>query len=669
MLLLPAAGFEQISPPTRLVKQSAKALQEPMQTQLGGALQNWVQEMKTAQTSPAFGKLPVLLEALHNPWKGFASLETSAREILTASATIDGGTVEFLIKQTLPLLDVPASQATPEKHTEPTFANRYPLFEEADKEPVSYLLGVIEAAHEARERALRALSAEERDFLSSWPCDSVRLFYVHFYSAQPAFLEQYGLTGQERVVFRGAQKWAAENDLRFLQLLCSKVDFSALGKAASILGRLADPDWQQALQTELADAQPIQEPVPGIEGDVLRVEETAAGKVIITGKGNNQYSLRVSPAAIIDLGGDNQWVGALASSTGAASSNAVIVALGDGKNEFHGGDFGLATGTLGVGLLLSGSGDDFYHGRDACGGVGLGGIGLLIDRGGANRYRGGRFALGAAMGGMGLLLSAGENESFQGQLYALGFGGPGGVGAVVRTGGSASYVAGYSEPSGYNDLRILPGDRGYQWETYSLGCGSGKRIFSPVPEEAALSLAGGVGMLLEATGDSTYESSNFALGCGYFFGAGVVLDRAGDDRYLAARYGMASGAHYGVGLFLEESGNDRYSTRGPTYNCGAAWDRTVAVFVEGAGDDTFDLTGSAGLGISQHSSLAVASDLAGEDTYIVSSGLGTSGEGSPAIFSDSHSPNTFEKWPPQADFQPGNGIQIPRPPAGWFLSK
>jgi hypothetical protein len=317
-------------------------------------------------------------------------------------------------------------------------------------------------------------------------------------------------------------------------------------------------------------------------------------------------------------------------------------------------------------MILSGSGADAFHGSIAIGGTGLGGIGLILDQGGTNSFHGERFCFGAAAGGIGAVLSAGGDETYGASMYSLGFGGPGGIGVLLRKGGNATIRAGGREPSGYNPLTVREGEQGFQYDTFSLGCGSGKRVFSAKPEETAFSLAGGVGMFIEEAGDSLYEASNFAMGCGYFFGAGLMMDLQGEDRYRPARYGMASGAHYGAGLFIDQSGNDHYESRGPTYNCAAAWDRTTALFIDAAGDDQYDLMRSAGLGISQHASWAVAADLAGADTYRLSSGLGASGNGSLAFFVDLASPNVFENWPPQAPFQPSDEQQTFRPPGGWF---
>jgi hypothetical protein len=269
------------------------------------------------------------------------------------------------------------------------------------------------------------------------------------------------------------------------------------------------------------------------------------------------------------------------------------------------------------------------------------------------------------MGGIGAVVSAGSGEEFEARMHAIGFGGPGGVGVVLRNGGAATYRAGHQDASGYNDLTMRSGQSGFQTDAFSLGCGSGKRVFSPLAEEQALSLAGGVGLLLEAAGKSTYDGSNFALGCGYFFGLGVVHDRDGDDRYQATRYGMATGAHYGVGVFLDRSGDDVYESSGPTYNCGAAWDRTVALFIEAGGNDQYDLKRTTGLGISQHFSWAVAADLHGSDTYHVPSGLGSSAEASPALFLDGDSPNQFTGFSKSAPFAPADGLKMFRTPAGW----
>jgi hypothetical protein len=647
-----------------MVARTQLLLQQPVQEQLADGLMQWNTEMQSAKTAAAFGKLPLVMESLLHPWQGLSKVEKTTNALLSSISEMDGRLVESLMAQLLPLRDTGGAAAAEASDS----ASGFPLFADSGQQPLEFLQEVIEQAHALKEQALERLEAHEREFVASWPRDSVRLFEVHLYSADPAFLERYGLSGRERAVLRGAQRWAAENDLRFLKLLEEKIDWKQLGESAAILGRLADPLWQQALIGHFADAAALDKPVPGIEGDVLHVAETSAGSVIIGGPGENRYSFRHSPAAVIDLGGNNQWLGALAASREDKHSNSVLIALGDGRNEFHAGDFGLATGTLGVGLLLSGKGDDFFHGRDGCGGVGLGGIGLLIDGGGKNRYLGGRFSLGAAMGGIGAVVSVGSGEEFDARMHAIGFGGPGGVGVVLRNGGAASYRAGHQDASGYNDLTMRRGQSGFQTDAFSLGCGSGKRVFSAIAEEQAVSLAGGVGLLLEAAGNSTYDGSNFALGCGYYFGLGVLHDRDGDDRYQAARYGMAAGAHYGVGVFLDQSGDDRYDSTGPTYNCGAAWDRTAALFIDAGGNDQYNLTRSAGLGISQHSSWAVAADLHGADAYQVATGLGASAAASPAMFIDAQPPNRFKEFSNKASIILTDGMQAFRPPAGWLQS-
>src|SRR5947209_3879298 len=97
------------------------------------------------------------------------------------------------------------------------------------------------------------------------------------------------------------------------------------------------------------------------------------------------------------------------------------------------------------------------------------------------------------------------------------------------------------------------------------------------------------------------------------------MDLAGNDRHGAARYGHAAGAHYGIGLFLDYGRDDPYVSDGPTYNCGCAWDRSVFLLADGAGNDTYDLTKSSGCGRADHGGWAVFADLAGMDRYRVTS--------------------------------------------------
>ena len=51
-------------------------------------------------------------------------------------------------------------------------------------------------------------------------------------------------------------------------------------------------------------------------------------------------------------------------------------------------------------------------------------------------------------------------------------------------------------------------------------------------------------MIIDIGGDDRYESGNWSLGIGYWFGTGIVYDSEGDDIYRSVYFTQASGAHF-----------------------------------------------------------------------------------------------------------------------------
>ncbi|MEP6957415.1 MAG: hypothetical protein ABI980_01675, partial [Nitrospirota bacterium] len=375
----------------------------------------------------------------------------------------------------------------------------------------------------------------------------------------------------------------------------------------------------------------------GITGDVLLVQETSYGLIIVGGPGPNTYELNKHIGLIIDVGGKDLYRGMIASSANEEEGNAVVIDL-NGDDTYDGAPFGLATGRLGVGLLIDHAGDDVYQLDMGSGGAGFGGLGILFDAKGNDIYMGNRLTQGAAIGGLGLLLDAAGNDRYTSHGFAIGFGGPLGVGAVIDVTGDDHYQCGGTYPSAYNAQdapKGKPDDPLYQYDCFGLGAGSGQRILTKRSEWQAYSLAGGWGILLDIEGHDHYDSANFSQGHGYFFGAGIKLDLEGDDEHQAARYGHGASAHFGVGLFVDHHGDDRYGSSGPFYNGGAAWDSSVGLMIDAdKGRDTYAFERSTGLGRADYSGWGLFIDEGGDDLYHAKSGLGDSSEKSVAGFFD-----------------------------------
>ncbi len=164
--------------------------------------------------------------------------------------------------------------------------------------------------------------------------------------------------------------------------------------------------------------------------DVLLVEKTSYGMIVIGGAGPNTYELDERFGLVIDVGGNDLYRGKIAASADEDQGNAVVIDLG-GNDTYTGAPLGLATGRLGVGLLIDQIGDDVYQLDMGSGGAGFGGLGILFDAKGNDVYMGNRLTQGAAIGGLGLLLDAAGNDRYTSHGFAIGFGGPLGVGAVI----------------------------------------------------------------------------------------------------------------------------------------------------------------------------------------------------------------------------------------------
>ena len=553
-------------------------------------------------------KRRVALLTLNQPWEGMTALERQglvAAELAEQGAINLPGLLDFLeagVDRTSAFHDAvefPAS-ATPEALT-------------------TFMLESLAKASTHREIAVANLGEEERRFLF----DHSRFLVEQFTPQTSSFSVQ--------TIAR------LKADLRFAELLEQQVDYANLLAAAQILARMANEQWHMLLTTAFSQPTPSIEIPPGVTGTIVYGQETSYGLIIIGGSGPNTYDLDNRFGLVIDLGGDDHYRGTIASSADAEHGNSVVIDLA-GNDTYNGDPLGLATGRLGVGLLIDKSGDDVYQLNMGSGGAGFGGVGILFDSTGNDTYIGSRLTQGAAIDGFGLLLDASGHDRYTSYGYSIGFGGPVGMGVVIDVQGNDHYQCGNKYPSAYNAEdapNSKPGDPFFQYDCFGLGTGAGKRVLTKREDWQRYSLAGGWGLLLDMDGKDHYESANFSLGHGYFFGIGTLLDLDGDDDYQAARYGHGSSAHFGVSLFADRHGDDQYGSSGPHYNGGVAWDRSVSLMLDsGSGGDRYHFDASTGLGRADYSGWSCFIDEGGDDHYRVKSGFGQATEKGVSAFFD-----------------------------------
>lgn len=591
-------------------------------------------------------KRRLAIQSLTDPWTGLTTIEQQG--LLIADLAEDG-------KESLPAL-IDVMEAGVDRTA--TFFNPIPFPSEKGRDAaVAFLTDVLAQAGELREKALHNLSEEERTLLFTHS----RSMIEHFTPHVAAFNDQ---TAPQ-----------VKADWHFVRTVAEQVDYAALIASAESLTRLANDRWLHQLWVLFHNASLLTTAPRGMTGDILLMQETSYGLIVIGGTGPNTYDLDQRMAMVIDLGGDDTYRGTIAASSQVGQGNSVVIDL-SGNDTYDAAPLGLATGRLGVGLLIDLSGNDVYQLGPGSGGTGFAGLGILYDGAGNDVYMGGRFTQGTAIAGLGLLVDQAGNDRYVSYGYAVGFGGPLGVGAVIDVKGDDTYQCGEKYSSNYNALdapSAQPGDPLFQYDCFGLGTGAGKRVLTKKSDQQAYNLAGGWGLLIDIDGNDRYRSANFSQGCGYFFGIGLKLDLDGDDEHAGARYGHAAGAHFGVGLFADGHGADRYSSTGPLYNGGTAWDFSVAAAVDGGtGTDLSDFQRSSGLGRAELTSWSLFIEEGGNDRYLVPKGLGSASDDSLSGFfdlagKDEYPPTASLNGPPGTTR--GNGIILLESAGSLFVDR
>lgn len=582
--------------PGPIVPDMRSRVQPLLDQELSGPQAITRQALAHATGFPAAAKTSLALQALNDPWAGMAAIE--ARGLVVAEAAQRGrpGLASLLVE-----LATGKDWSGPKSSAR---SNPPPATLDALMDALAL---VIEQAARHREQALRQMSQADRRFLFDHGAAIVELFIPQI------------------SVWNDRVQAEAEADRRFAAIIQDSLDDTALLAAGQTLLGLLDQSWVRQMAALPANASHDLSPPSGVTGEVLALRETPLGLMVIGGPGRNSYDLGPRFALVIDVGGDDLYRGLIGATASVQHGISAVIDL-SGNDRYESSPLGLATGRLGIGLVADLSGNDEYLPADGSGGTGFAGIGLLYDEAGDDRYKGERLVLGASVGGLGAVVDLGGADSYAAGGYAIGFGGPLGVGALIDVAGNDAYACG-TLPSAYNQTEAptaAPGDPVYQYDCFGLGVGSGKRIFSPQRERLFYGLAGGLGLLLDLSGDDRYRSANFSQGAGYYFGTGMKLDVEGQDEHVASRYGMAAGAHFGIGLFLDRRGRDRYQSYGPVYTGAAAWDVSVMLAIDaGLDDDVYDFSRSTGLGMADHRAWSVFIEEGGQDHYQAPTGFGT----------------------------------------------
>ena len=342
--------------------------------------------------------------------------------------------------------------------------------------------------------------------------------------------------------------------------------------------------------------------------------ETPWGWIRIRGSGDDSVD-GTDALLIVDLGGNDVYTGAVASSNAHRPVGLLLDCTGDDRYDAGGGDAttpvpAQGAGLCGVGILLDGGGRDTYHAARYAQGVGQFGFGLCADISGNDEYFVEYSGQGCGYFGVGLLLDNTGEDRYK--LYAdgQGLGGVAGVGVLADRSGSDSYEA-------VRDAKVT-GRPSYHSPDEDIsvnnaqGCAMGRRGDGADGH----SWAGGLGALLDSEGDDRYLSGNWTMGTGYWFGMGLLHDGAGNDTYNGVCYSQATGAHFCIGVLIDEGGNDIHKAE-VTSNMSIGWghDFVISLLVNVGGDDIYNVKGN-GMSYSINRSVTALIDVGGNDRYI-----------------------------------------------------
>ncbi len=416
-------------------------------------------------------------------------------------------------------------------------------------------------AEEERQRAFAGLSEAQRDTL---------LYYSLAILGPDSADSLKGLILRERGI-EADTGWC--DDSLNLKGLLERVDWEALARGSV--------HFLRGLWAVLSYLEK-EKPEPG---------RYKAGKfsVLVAGTGNDQH--RDYPELLVDLGGNDSYLGRPAGSVEGLS--AVIDLAGDDRYE-PSAHIAAGASVMGYAALVDLGGKDVYRLRGAAGGAAFLGLGLLWDAAGDDILTGDFFALGAGFGGLGLYWDGAGHDTRRIAFSGEGFGGVKGLGLLVDREGNDLYYAG----GAYTHDPLLPGN----YQSFAQGFAIGWR-----PE-----LSGGIGILIDAGGNDFYNSEVYSQGTGYWFSLGILVDSAGDDFYQATEYAQGAGIHLALGVLADLGGRDHYYSKfGPAQ--GEGHDLAVGLLYDRSGNDNYFVSGGMGVGLANGTGLLF--DGGGDDAY------------------------------------------------------
>ncbi len=335
--------------------------------------------------------------------------------------------------------------------------------------------------------------------------------------------------------------------------------------------------------------------------------ETPLGRIVVAGPGKDAHE-KGRYFLLVDLGGDDSYgSGAGGADFGQYASLCADLGGADAYAAAKDDPPSFGAGVCGIGMLFDVSGNDAYEAHSEAQGHAYYGTGILMDEAGDDRYTVTSGGQGFAGFGAAALLDASGNDVYTCFHLSQGAGATRGVGALVDGSGNDVYAA-------RDDEIVLPSAQSAQHNSsLSQGCGVGRRA----DMADGHSVSGGIGILVDASGDDKYSGGVMAQAHGYWYGTGVLIDYEGNDEYKAAWYGQSTSAHFGLSYMRDAKGDDKYVSL-ISQNLGNGRDFSVSVFEDDEGNDSYTVV-DRGAGCGNVNGVGLFLDLAGDDAYEIRS--------------------------------------------------
>lgn len=338
--------------------------------------------------------------------------------------------------------------------------------------------------------------------------------------------------------------------------------------------------------------------------DVLRKEvisitlETPFGRIAIGGPGDDLY--QGDYAMILDVAGNDSYH---LTNDDPRSHSSCIIDI-SGNDVYRGSDHVIGAGHFGFGVLIDQSGDDDYSAIDFSIASGMYGVGIVHDAAGNDIYRSRTNGQGAGIYGIGILRDDAGHDLYVCAAQSQAFGGTNGAGILSDLQGNDRYVAvsPFADVLRYDDHQI----------SFAQGAALGSRPAA----------SGGLGLLMDASGNDLYSADIYGQGTGYWYGVGALIDLGGDDRYDAYQYAQGSGVHFALGILNDCAGNDVYVSHGVSQGCGH--DIATGILRDDSGDDSY-VCESLSLGAGNANAISILFDGRGNDSYSAANATNTLG--------------------------------------------